>query len=180
MTRHSFELARGRLRYLGVSLMMLAIGCGEESAPENPDPTAAGGAGNPSSISATAGVGVGGTGCGHESFGAIYRDIFADLKNSSTSATCHGRHVQLDSVGDLDLSTADIAYRALVGTNSDSAMCAGKLRVKAGDAHSSLLVTKLRDDTVECGVSMPAGSNPIDDASLMRIVDWINAGACND
>jgi hypothetical protein len=159
--------------------MMLAIGCSDEPATENGNSAAAGSAGNSSSIHAPAAIA--GAGCGRESFGAIYREIFADnLDNSCTSATCHGREVLLDSVGNLDLSTPDIAYHALVGRKSDGAMCAGKLRVKVGDAQGSLLLTKLRDDTVECGVLMPAGSGPIDDASLMRIADWINGGACNN
>jgi hypothetical protein len=88
--------------------------------------------------------------------------------------------MMLDGVGNLDLSTQDAAYAALVGKTSDSMMCKGKVRVKAGDAMSSLLVTKLRDSTVDCGSLMPLGADAIDDASRMRIVNWINAGAKNN
>lgn len=129
--------------------------------------------------SAAAGAGGGSSG-GAESFAAIYKDILASSTNSCTSPSCHGRKMMLDGVGNLDLSTADAAYMALVGKTSDSMMCKGKVRVKAGDAMSSLLVTKLRDTTVDCGALMPLGADAIDDASLMRIVNWINAGAKNN
>jgi hypothetical protein len=88
--------------------------------------------------------------------------------------------MMLTAVGNLDLSTPAAAYTALVGKTSDSTTCAGKVRVKAGDAAGSLLVSKLRDTTLSCGILMPAGSDPISDADLMRIVTWVNGGACNN
>jgi hypothetical protein len=68
----------------------------------------------------------------------------------------------------------------LVGKVSDSTSCPGKVLVKKGDAKASMLVTKLRDDTVDCGTLMPLGGDPISDPDLARIVTWINAGACNN
>lgn len=117
--------------------------------------------------------------CGSESFRAIYQDIFRDATHSCTAPACHGRTMRLEDVGNLDLSTADLAYGQLVDVGSDSEMCAGKPRVIPGNPQGSLLVTKLRDATVECGLLMPVGA-PIDDPSLMRIVNWIGAGACNN
>jgi hypothetical protein len=119
-------------------------------------------------------------GCGAESFAAIYRDIFASASTSCTATPCHGRKMALEAVGNLDMSTPAISYTALVGKTSDSAMCAGKPRVVPGNAQGSLLVRKLRDTTLDCGVVMPAGSDQISDPDLMRIVSWINAGACNN
>lgn len=141
--------------------------------------TAVGGSSAGAGGGATAGAGGGNSG-GAETFAAIYKDIFANSTNSCTSPSCHGRKMMLDGVGNLDLSTADAAYMALVGRTSDSMMCKGKVRVKAGDAMNSLLVTKLRDATVDCGALMPLGADAIDDASLMRIVRWVNAGAKNN
>lgn len=119
-------------------------------------------------------------GCGTESFAAIYRDIFANANTSCTAAPCHGRKTALEAVGNLDMSTPAITYSSLVGKTSDSMSCAGKPRVIAGNAQGSLLVRKLRDTTLDCGITMPAGNDPISDPDLQRIVTWINAGACNN
>jgi hypothetical protein len=135
--------------------------------------------GNVASAGSTAGNAANG-GCGSESFAAIYREIFAKPVYSCNAAICHGRTDALTDLGNLDMSTPAATYAALVGKPSDGMMCAGKLRVKAGDAQNSLLVRKLRDATVECGMVMPAGSEAITDPELQRIVTWINAGACNN
>lgn len=141
----------------------------------------AGMSGAAASGTALAGAASGGSGgCGSESFAAIYRDIFANPSYSCSGPSCHGRTTALAGVGDLDLSTAAASYTALVGKASTGMLCAGKLRVKAGDAQNSLLVHKLRDETVECGTVMPVGSDAISDPELQRIVNWINAGACNN
>jgi hypothetical protein len=34
--------------------------------------------------------------------------------------------------------------------------------------------------TVQCGSIMPVTGVPVTDLELMRITDWINAGACNN
>ena len=124
----------------------------------------------------------GGAGCGTESFAAIYQSIFADKTNNCSGPVCHGRTdaAGLALVGNLNLSTAQIAYMQLVGKNSDSTMCAGKPRVIARDPKGSLLVQKLRADTTTCGAGMPVGADEITDDQLKRITDWISAGACNN
>jgi hypothetical protein len=125
-------------------------------------------------------AGSGAGGCGSESFAAIYRDILASPTYSCSSAPCHGRVGMLAAVGNLDLSTPAAAHAALVNKASDSTDCAGKSRVTPGNAAGSLLVTKLRDATVDCGILMPVGGDPITDPELARIVAWINGGACNN
>jgi len=192
MSRNMHKVVRG----CALGLVLVALGCSDGSSAENGTaaPTgAAGNSGSPSTVpapsDAPAPTGVGGDSsspgmvaapdCGSESFRAIYNDIFADATNSCTAPSCHGRTMRLQDVGNLDLSTPDIAYSQLVGIGSDGEMCAGKVRVEAGNPQGSLLVTKLRDATVDCGVLMPVGA-PVDDLSLMRIVDWISAGACNN
>lgn len=145
---------------------------GEAGFTDGPPPT---GVPDPSSSQSTTTP----AGCGTESFRAIYQDIFANPTHSCTAPSCHGRTIRLEDVGNLDLSSVEIAYGELVGIGSDSDMCAGKTRVVPGDPQGSLLVAKLRDATVECGLLMPVGA-PIDDASLMRITDWIGAGACDN
>ena len=95
----------------------------------------------------------------------------------------HGRDKsQLGGVGNLDLSSARAAYDGMVGVVSTGPLCGkGKTRVIAGDAMNSLLVQKLQANTVPCGATMPLPpGNPLSAAELQRIVDWINAGACDN
>ncbi len=49
----------------------------------------------------------------------------------------------------------------------------------AGNASGSIIVKKLRTNTVPFGVRMPFGSPQISDADLQKIIDWINQGALN-
>ena len=146
--------------------------------------TTAAGTGGATATAGTAGnitqPAAGGGACGTESFAAIYKDILANPVYGCAAVTCHARASAIEAVGNLDLSTAAKAYAGLVGKNSDSQMCTGKPRVKVGDAKASLLISKLRDETLDCGTLMPAGGDYITDTDLLRLVSWINAGACNN
>jgi hypothetical protein len=75
-----------------------------------------------------------------------------------------------------------MAYGDLVGKMSDSALCGdvARTRVMPGNAAMSLLVQKLRGDTVMCGSVMPVTGTSVTDPELARISNWINAGACNN
>lgn len=122
-------------------------------------------------------------GCGTESFAKIYQDIFANETYMCSSPVCHGKPSNGSAtVGNLELMSKDIAYMDLVGVKSDGVLCgdADRPRVVKGNAAGSLLVQKLRSETVMCGSIMPVTGNTITDAELARITSWINAGACNN
>lgn len=96
-----------------------------------------------------------------------------------TCVVCHGT-LQL---GELDLSTADLAYDQLVGVGSVTEECGPPhIRVIAGDPDGSLLYQKLAD-TMICGEAMPShegdgpGPPPFDDRELAVVREWIAAGA---
>jgi hypothetical protein len=143
----------------------------------------ASGAGAGGTIAGAGSGGAGGAGgCGTQSFAAIYQDIFASPTYMCNGPVCHGKMAgQTGSVGNLELITKEAAYADLVGVASDGVLCGGTAtRVVPGDAAGSLLVQKLRAMTVQCGSVMPVSGAPITDPELMRITDWINAGACNN
>jgi hypothetical protein len=126
---------------------------------------------------------MGASGCGSESFTAIYNDILSSPTYMCNTPVCHGKMTgQTGSVGNLELMTKDMAYGDLVGKMSDSALCGdvARTRVMPGNAAMSLLVQKLRGDTVMCGSVMPVTGTSITDPELARITNWINAGACNN
>ena len=126
---------------------------------------------------------MGTSGCGSESFAKIYQDIIAPDTYMCSSPVCHGKPASGSaSVGNLELMTKDIAYADLVGVKSDGVLCgdADRPRVVKGNAAGSLLVQKLRAETVMCGSVMPVTGTTITDAELARITSWINAGACNN
>jgi hypothetical protein len=142
-----------------------------------------GGAGGAGGKAGGAGVAGMSAGCGTESFAAIYQTIFASQTYGCNTTACHGRmDGQSGSVGKLELLTKEAAYKDLVGVKSDSLACGDGTftRVVPGNAAGSLLVQKLKADTVKCGAIMPISGIPIADADQARIVAWINAGACDN
>lgn len=70
-----------------------------------------------------------------------------------------------------------LSHAALV--NVPSADASGKTLVVPGDAEASYLVAKLRGDPGIAGFQMPTG-NPLDEARLQLVIDWIDAGALDD
>jgi hypothetical protein len=130
-----------------------------------------------------AAAGTSASGCGTESFAAIYQDIFTNQAYACNSPVCHGKMPgQTASVGNLELMTKDLAYMDLVGVSTDSVLCGDmpRTRVVKGNAAGSLLIQKLRAATVTCGSIMPVTGVPITDPELARITAWINNGACNN
>jgi len=123
------------------------------------------------------------TSCGTESFAAIYQSIFASQTYSCNTTACHGRMAgQSASVGNLELLTKETAYKDLVGVKSDGVLCDDGMRTRVvpGNAAASLLVQKLKAETVMCGSIMPNTGIPIADVDQARITAWINAGACDN
>jgi hypothetical protein len=140
---------------------------------------AAGKGGSPGSSAAAGSTAA--AGCGSESFAAIYESILKNTTYNCAGPLCHGRETAMAmSVGNLSLSTADVAYTQLVKVSSTGMACSAMPRVVPGDAEGSLLVQKLRSATTTCGGVMPVGADEITDVDLKRITDWISAGACDN
>lgn len=109
---------------------------------------------------------------------ATWSSIYATiLAPSCASEVCHGASGAVLS-GNLDLSSADTAFAALVNTSSDLSGCG--TRVVPGNPTSSLLLTKLEGtQPVTCGDPMPIGTMlPADQIAAVRT--WITNGAPND
>jgi hypothetical protein len=167
---------------VGWLCMLALVACGADDDDSGGAGSGAAGGGSGAVSGGGAGGGAGmSSGCGTESFAAIYQDIFAKQDYLCNSPACHGRGAgQTASVGNLELMSKDVAYADLVGMNSDGVLCGDmpRPRVMKGNAAGSLLVQKLRAATVTCGSVMPVTGTPISDAELARISAWINAGAC--
>jgi hypothetical protein len=176
-----------------VAVVMLVVVCGSVAlsacgaADDGSDtrvPGGGNGGGGAGGVGGRAGGGAGMSGgCGPESFATIYQTIFASQTYSCNTTACHGRmDGQSGSVGKLELLTKEAAYKDLVGVKSDSLACGDGTytRVVPGDAAGSLLVQKLKAETVKCGSIMPISGIPVADVDLARIVAWINGGACNN
>jgi hypothetical protein len=105
---------------------------------------------------------------------SIYATVLAP---SCASAVCHGASGALFA-GNLDLSSSDTAFAALVSVSSDLSGCG--VRVVPGDPASSLLVTKLEGtQAAGCGDVMPVGTMlPASQIAVIRT--WITGGAHND
>ena len=85
----------------------------------------------------------------------------------------------------LNISTKELAYKALVGVSARGPACgmSGQTLVTANDAMASVLYTKLAA-TPSCGMSMPPGvtqaNTSITPAMLEAVRAWIAAGAPNN
>lgn len=116
---------------------------------------------------------------GQASFGLIQERIF---KTSCTLSGCHSSTDDDSYVQHQLLLTDGEAYDALVGhasTNADAKLD-NLLRVKAGDAHSSLLYQKLAASshhTKTYGSPMPLGLALLTVGQVEFIRQWIEAGA---
>jgi hypothetical protein len=119
---------------------------------------------------ATAGNAAAG-GCGSESFAAIYESILKNTTYNCAGPLCHGRETAMAMpVGNLSLSSADVAYMQLVKVDSTGMACSGMPRVVPGDP----------EGTTTCGGVMPVGADEISEADLKRVTDWISGGACDN
>jgi hypothetical protein len=188
-TRRLSAVARALLVAACWSCLAAVVGCGADDDDTGPFAGSGGsggggaggaGAGGRAGMSGVAGMGAS---CGTESFATIYQTIFASQTYGCNSPVCHGRmEGQTASVGNLELITKEAAYKDLVGTKTDSVSCGDGMRTRVvpGNAAASLLVQKLKSQTVMCGAIMPISGIPIADVDFARITAWINAGACNN
>jgi hypothetical protein len=101
------------------------------------------------------------------SFTAVYDGVL-----KSCGQSCHAP-MGLDP---LDLSSQSIAYSSLVGKDG-AGMCAGKGKlVDPGNCKTSLLYLKLQPNPV-CGLQMPLGMAPVNQAGIDALCKWITDGA---
>lgn len=105
------------------------------------------------------------------SLDSIQANVFA---TSCALAGCHTGPAGPVLPRGLDLSSADASFANLVGVTSVQA--SPTLRVAAGNADGSYLVHKL-EGTAAAGGQMPAGSPPLDQATIDVIRAWIDNGA---
>jgi len=89
---------------------------------------------------------------------------------------CHDGPVGLGLPAGQDLSSLASSFASLVGVAS--VQVPSLLRVNPGNANSSYLVQKL-EGTAASGSQMPLGGNPLSQATIDTIRDWINAGAAS-
>lgn len=102
------------------------------------------------------------------------RDIAPVLKRSC--AICH---LTGDEPGSMALHPKG-AYKALVGVKSEESAL---LRVAPGNPEGSYLFLKITGRHLEAGgmgETMPLGANPLTDADIAAIRQWIAAGAKNN
>jgi outer membrane protein assembly factor BamB len=113
---------------------------------------------------------------GEATFSAVYNDILRG-RGCAAATGCHAN----SSAGGLDLSSRDIAYRALVNAPAQGMPCSssGRLRVVPSDPDNSLLVNKLASAMPACGVQMPP-SSLLPAALTDQIRKWIANGALDD
>lgn len=109
---------------------------------------------------------------------SIYEKAFAQR---CATASCHNAS---DHVADLDMSSAELAYAALVDKDAASTgggVCgnSGLKRVKKGEPDNSLLIQKL-EQTQTCGSPMPIGSSMLTSTFIEPIRQWIADGALDN
>ena len=103
------------------------------------------------------------------SFDEIHRTIIAP-RCSGQPGLCHNGQFEPN------LSTPGNAYAYLVGRPSLEKPAS--LRVKPGDAATSVLIDKLRGRDV--ATRMPLGADPLADAEIAAVEAWIEAGALRE
>ncbi len=102
----------------------------------------------------------------------IQEKIFA----KACASGCHDAQVR---AGDLDLSSAEASYEALVNMPADNDVAFENrwLRVKPGDAERSFLVRKMRQPGLGEGAPMPMGPMGVHEEWMALVEAWINDGA---
>ncbi len=141
---------------LMVTALFLA-GCGGSDSPTDPG----GGGGNPPPDSRTI--------VDNPSFSGVVMEIFN--RKGCTASGCHGT-----GQGGLTLTDAATSHANLVGVVSPTS---GQVRVVAGNAAESYLITKLSPNP-PFGDQMPQGGSPLDNIDMTNIRNWINQGAANN
>lgn len=110
--------------------------------------------------------------------GATFTRVFEEvlLRNGCSSPACHGQGAGA-AAGELDLTTPDAAYAALLRTPARTLACASQVRVVPGDARSSLLWQKIAPGVSACGAKMPPAVGAVSPAAAALVEAWITSGA---
>jgi hypothetical protein len=103
-----------------------------------------------------------------------FTDVYAIIE-MRCGGGAFGCHVMGES-GGLNMNSKMEAFESLVGVDSEE--CDGETRVVAGDADGSLLIQAL--EGTACIDQMPDGRDPLPEADIQTIRDWIEAGAMNN
>lgn len=103
------------------------------------------------------------------------------LAQRCATAQCHDA---ASHVAELDMSSDELAYAALVGqpaAQGGGGVCgsSGLERVAPGEPDASLLIQKL-EQTQTCGSAMPIGTPFLSDAFIDPIREWITEGALDN
>lgn len=104
--------------------------------------------------------------------GEIDISSIEDVQTRIFGEYCSGCH---PSVNDPDLSDADMSFASLV--EDDSEACDGKPFVTPGDVEKSYLIDLLTKEEPGCHRRMPDGGDPLSEAEIQAVADWIEAGA---
>ena len=145
----------------------------------------------------------GGGGADASSGASTFTDVYTQILQPScgtsstvTTAGCHQAAADVPpslTVSNLDMSSEAIAYTNLVNVRGMGTYCSvpedgsteAPFRVLPGNAQESLLYIKVAEAMPPCGVRMPrpippaSTAEPLTDAQITLIADWINAGALN-
>ena len=110
---------------------------------------------------------------------ATYDSIYSDLLLPRCGTSCHGpANPEQISRSGLDLSDRDVAYARLVGGSASGDACgrSASVLVIPGSPENSLLIAKLRNAQA-CGDAMPSGTVGLPEPVVLRVEQWIAAGA---
>jgi hypothetical protein len=135
---------------------------------------------------------------GASTFTDVYTQILQPSCGTSSTVTTAGCHQAAAyvppslTVSMLDMSSETIAYTNLVNVRGMGTYCSedggtgAPFRVLPGNAQESLLYIKVAEAMPPCGVRMPrpippaSTAEPLTDAQITLIANWINAGALNN
>jgi len=104
-----------------------------------------------------------------------WQDIYngAGPDGLNRAAACTGCHGEIRQLSMLDLRSEDIGYDNLVGVASQ--VCAGRVRVRAGDVNASAMLDLLTNGGCYAGRVHPGGTASPELLAALR--EWIQGGA---
>jgi len=125
---------------------------------------------------------VGATGCvSGDPEVATFEPTLENIQAQVFAPACatSGCHSASQRAGNIDLSSADASYEALVGVPATNSLAQENrwLRVKPGDPDLSFLCRKMDLPGMGEGAAMPPGDMAVDAEHVALIEDWIANGA---
>lgn len=109
-------------------------------------------------------------------FSYLYNNVIRP--EGCAAAFCHSSDLLR---GNMDLSSRQVAYAALVGVAASGEACHALplQRVAPGNAELSLLFLKLGSDP-PCGLPMPSALGRLSEENIALVRQWIEEGAKNN